>query len=104
MNLMEIIRPTTSWLFDGKAGHVYIEGRKSKGVKINSAPPDKKKYYYETADHLHPTRKCSICGVEKVADEFSLSKIHKNGRRPECKACRNARERKRGMERRMSAV
>ncbi len=41
------------------------------------------------------TRSCSKCGEEKPIEAFGLSKMHKNGRRSECRDCVNARHRQR---------
>jgi len=43
----------------------------------------------------HKTQYCSICHKRKPFESFGLSNRTKNGRRPDCKSCRNARDRKR---------
>ena len=39
------------------------------------------------------TKKCIKCGIEKELSEFHKSKKHKDGRRSECKECRNKEQR-----------
>lgn len=41
------------------------------------------------------TRSCSKCSEEKPLDAFGFSKMHKGGRRSECRDCVNARHRER---------
>ena len=44
-------------------------------------------------DALEASRVCTRCSVEKDINCFSKSKMHRNGIRPECRQCRNARAR-----------
>ena len=34
------------------------------------------------------TKKCSICGIEKSANDFHMARTNKDGLRPDCKLCR----------------
>lgn len=46
-------------------------------------------------DAVAVTKTCSTCSCEKPVEAFSKSKMHKNGRRPQCKDCFNAHQRDR---------
>src|SRR5262247_2834171 len=37
-----------------------------------------------------PQKRCTKCGAEKPLNDFTVSRIHRDGHYPSCKACKNA--------------
>jgi hypothetical protein len=99
MNLVDILQPPVSWLFDPARGKVYIEGMPRNRVpKALSA--GYKRREYELADEKEPYRTCRRCKETFEIAMFPKSNSSRGGRHTICRHCRNADARARDIERR----
>lgn len=93
MNLIEILHPTVSWIFNPKDGRIYVEGVQrnqafhSNGKSKAGAPV--------RTNPLEQTRTCTKCRVKMSLENFAVNKAGRNGRHASCKECRNKAERSR---------
>lgn len=99
MNLIDILQPPVSWLFDPTQGKVYIEGvPRNRVPKALSAGYKRREYMLTDAEE--PLRTCRRCGVTYDITNFTKSNSSRGGRHTICKPCRNADARARDIEKR----
>lgn len=94
MNLIEIIKPSVTWLFNGNAGRVYVEGKLKGSVSINSNGKTKVGAPVKSDERI-TVRQCMKCKQTLPFTEFAKNKTGFNGRHSSCRLCRNAAERAR---------